>query len=86
MVAPETQALGARAEQQLDTLQVGDRLLIRLGQEDRPMVLHWLSPMGGMYLLTNDEGLETITLTRARLVAKLSQGEAQLLAKPVASG
>jgi hypothetical protein len=60
-------------------LKVGDRISLRVGADDRLMLLNWLSPMGGMYLFTNEQGLDALTLTRARLEAKFRHGEAKLL-------
>jgi len=77
--APESEALGAKAERSIEGLHLGARVSMRVGAEERAMVLNWLSPMGGMYLFTNEEGLDALTLTRARLLAKFSQGEARLL-------
>ena len=69
--------------QHLPDLQVGSRIKLRVGEEDRYMRLNWLSPMGGMYLFTNEDGGDalTLTLTRARLESKFRQGEATLVAK-----
>jgi hypothetical protein len=64
----------------LPELKVGSRIRLRVGVEDKLLCLTWLSPMGGMYLFTNEEGLDAMTLTRARLEAKFQQGEAKLLA------
>jgi hypothetical protein len=64
----------------LPGLKIGSRIRLRVGVEDRLLLLSWLSPMGGMYLFTNEEGLDALTLTRARLESKFRQGEAQLVA------
>jgi hypothetical protein len=64
----------------LPDLKVGSRIRLRTGLEDKVLLLNWLSPMGGMYLFTNEEGLDALTLTRARLESKFRRGEAQLLA------
>ncbi len=61
------------------SLKVGSRIRLRVGREDKVLMLNWLSPMGGMYLFTNEEGLDAMTLTKARLVSKFRQGEAQLV-------
>lgn len=76
--AGATEAAPAHAERMVDRLRRGSRVWMRVGGEEREMVLSWLSPMGGMYLFTNAEGLEAVTLTRARLLARLSQGEMRL--------
>lgn len=64
----------------LPDLKVGSRIMLRVGVEDRLLLLNWLSPMGGMYLFTNEDGLDALTLTRARLESKFHQGEARLVA------
>lgn len=64
----------------LPDLKVGSRISLRVGVEDKLLRLNWLSPMGGMYLFTNEDGLDALTLTRARLESKFRQGEARLLA------
>jgi hypothetical protein len=44
----------------------------------RTLSLNWISPAGGMYLFGNDQGLEAMTLTRARLAQRFEQGLAAL--------
>ena len=63
----------------LTSLTVGDRMLLRGGNEDRELRLGWVSPMRGMFMFTNDMGLDALTLTRSRLETKLCEGEARLL-------
>ena len=63
----------------LPELTAGTRITLRVGAEDRPMLLNWVSPLRGMYLFTNERGLDAMTLTRARLEAKFRDGEAKLL-------
>lgn len=63
----------------LPDLKLGSRIRLRVGLEDKLLKLNWLSPMGGMFLFTNDDGLDALTLTRARLESKFRQGEATLL-------
>lgn len=77
---PELRAAEVMEGHGLPGLKVGSRISLRVGADDRPMLLNWLSPMGGMYLFTNEQGLDALTLTRARLEAKFRQGEAKLLA------
>jgi len=60
-------------------LKVGSRIRLRVGREDKLLMLNWLSPMGGMYLFTNEDGLDAMTLTKARLLSKFRQGEAQVV-------
>lgn len=64
---------------EVPAMDVGARLLLRVEEEDRPMILTWLSPMGGMYLFTSESGQESLSLTRSRLATKFQQGEARLL-------
>lgn len=59
-------------------LGLGNRVRFLGAGENRELLVHWISPMGGMYLFTNSQGLEALTLTRARLEAKFRAGEAQL--------
>ncbi len=58
-------------------LKLGDKVSFEGNGERRVLILHWVSPMGGMYLFTNSHGLEALTLTRTRLEAKLRSGEAR---------
>jgi hypothetical protein len=41
--------------------------------------LNWISPAGGMYLFGNEQGLDAMTLTRARLTERFAQGLAALV-------
>ena len=63
----------------LPELKAGTRISLRVGAEDRLMLVNWVSPLRGMYLFTNERGLDAMTLTRARLEAKFRDGEAKLL-------
>lgn len=65
--------------QPFPVLSLGCRIRLRVGLEDKILQLNWLSPMGGMYMFTNEEGLDALTLTRARLETKFRLGEAQLV-------
>jgi hypothetical protein len=62
----------------LPALKPGDRVLIALHGRDRLMVLNWISPVGGMYLFTNEHGLDALTFTRARLTERFRTGQARL--------
>lgn len=66
----------------LPELRPGDR--VGFAQEDGEHVreLAWISPMGGMYLFTNAQGFDALTLTQARLEAKFAAGEAWLPDQP----
>ncbi|MBK6743009.1 MAG: hypothetical protein IPG66_08540 [Hydrogenophilales bacterium] len=47
--------------------------------EEKQLVLQWVSPMRGMFLFTDVEGYDAVSLTRARLKEKLVRSEARLL-------
>lgn len=76
--APSPPVPGARTDGILPKLERGNRVRFIASGEDRELVVNWISPMGGMYLFTNSQGLEALTLTRARLEAKFRAGEARL--------
>jgi len=63
----------------LPKLKIGDR--VRFRQHDQTKILHlnWISPAGGMYLFGNEQGLDAMTLTRARLAERFAQGLASLV-------
>jgi hypothetical protein len=42
--------------------------------------LSWISSMRGIYLFTNNEGLEALTIALPRLASRLRLGEAHLMA------
>lgn len=60
-------------------LERGSRIALIVHGEERIMVLDWVSPAGGMYLFTNEQGLDALTFTRARLMQRLRAGEARVL-------
>lgn len=60
-------------------LKRGSRIALTVHGEERIMVLDWISPAGGMYLFTNEQGLDALTFTRARLMQRLRSGEARAL-------
>ncbi len=70
-------ALGAAMP--MPELKIGDRVHFRQGIHSRTLSLNWVSPAGGMYLFGNDQGLDAITLTRARLTDRFVQGNAVLV-------
>lgn len=76
---PPLGSLEGEGGQRLPDLKVGCRIKLRVGAEDKALRLNWVSPMGGMYLFTNDEGHDALTLTRARLESKFRLGEATLI-------
>lgn len=61
------------------TLKIGDRIHFNGQGQGRTLSLNWISPAGGMYLFGNDQGLEAMTLTRARLTQRFQQGLAALV-------
>lgn len=60
-------------------LKIGDRVRFRLHDQTRILYLNWISPGGGMYLFGNEQGLDAMTLTRARLDDRFAQGQAALV-------
>lgn len=74
--APELPTTDQRIAQ--PKLQLGDRVVFKGQGSARELILTWISPMGGMYLFANEQGLDPVTLTRARLGAKFQAGEASL--------
>ncbi|OYY95867.1 MAG: hypothetical protein B7Y41_00860 [Hydrogenophilales bacterium 28-61-23] len=64
----------------LPDLKIGDRVRFCQRNQARIMFLNWISPAGGMYLFGNEQGLDAMTLTRARLTDRFAQGEAELVA------
>jgi len=60
-------------------LKPGDRLHFTLAGENRILVVNWISPVGGMYLFTNEQGLDALTLTRARLAERFAAGTARVV-------
>lgn len=68
------------AEQgELAKIKLGDGLLLRKPDGEKRLYLKWMSPMGGMYLFTDADGFESVSLTRARLLDRLRGGEASLV-------
>jgi len=60
----------------LPRLKPGDHLHFKRAGEDRILVVSWISPMGGMFMFTNEQGLDALTLTRARLAERFAAGTA----------
>lgn len=80
-LAAETVAGGPAGrvdEAAVDGLAVGDSVRFTIEGEEKSLLLQWVSPMGGMYLFADGEGYDAVSLTRARLIDKLSRGEAAL--------
>lgn len=63
----------------LPELKLGDWVSFTLPKGLKQLKLTWLSPQQGMYLFANAQGLDSLSLTRARLVAKFQTGEACLV-------
>ncbi|MCU0933652.1 MAG: DUF1631 domain-containing protein [Thiobacillaceae bacterium] len=82
VIPPSQKSRDAAGEQAPPTpppsLRPGDRVHLSLGGEDRILMVHWVSPLGGMYLFTNDQGLDALTLTRARLAERFAAGTARM--------
>lgn len=70
---------GARPDVRLPDLKVGDRVHFSLAREDRVLKLNWVSPVGGMFMFANDQGLDALTLTRTRLAERFQAGTARLV-------
>jgi hypothetical protein len=62
----------------LPDLRAGDWISFDLPEGRKRLRLTWLSPQGGMYLFANGQGMDALSLTRARLQAKFESGEARL--------
>ncbi len=56
-------------------LKVGDWLEFSQPEGDKRLRLEWISPQQGMYLFANEQGLDTLSLTRLRLAGRLNAGE-----------
>lgn len=63
----------------LPNLKLGDRVRFTLAKEDRVLKLNWVSPVGGMFMFANEQGLDAVTLTRARLAERFHAGTAHLV-------
>jgi len=59
-------------------LALGDRVCFVQHGEERVLILTGKSPMGGMYLFTNEAGLDAMTYTHNRLETKFRNGEAYM--------
>lgn len=77
LAAPDLPARSGRHP--LPALNLGDPVMFRSGGAERRLILTWVSPMRGMYLFANEQGLDALTLTHARLAAKFRDGEARLV-------
>jgi hypothetical protein len=73
---PTEQAAGATAP--WPELRPGVRVRFSSASEERTLVLNWVSPVGGMYMFANEQGLDALTLTRARLQDRFQAGTAHL--------
>lgn len=62
----------------LPAIKPGDRVRFTLAKEDRVLLLNWVSPVGGMFMFANEQGLDALTLTRARLAERFHAGTACL--------
>ena len=60
-------------------LKIGDQVHFRMQGHARNLYLNWISPAGGMYLFGNNQGLDAMTFTRARLAERFAQGQAALV-------
>lgn len=62
----------------LPALRVGDWVSFNQPQGRKRLKLTWLSPQQGMFLFTDPQGTDALSLTRARLRAKFQAREAAL--------
>jgi hypothetical protein len=76
LAAPDLPATGRNGG--LPELKLGDRVVFKGEGSERRLILTWIGPMGGMYLFANEQGLDAITLTRARLEVRFRNREAWL--------
>lgn len=77
--APDPRGHGRASPPHLSELKPGDRVCFILGKEDRILRLNWVSPAGGMFMFVNEQGLDALTLTRARLAERFHTGAAHLV-------
>jgi len=59
-------------------LKPGVRVQLTEAGRDRRLRLQWVSPMRGMYLFTDEQGQDALSMTRAKLKDKFHAGEACL--------
>jgi hypothetical protein len=76
---PKNPPAQAAAELKMPDLKKGDRVHFHLQDHVSTLYLNWVSPAGGMYLFSNAQGLDAMTLTRARLAERFAQGKASLV-------
>lgn len=77
--APVTSAPDGHKGEVVPSLSTGDRVSFKHERGERILVLTGKSPMGGMYMFTNEDGLEAMTYTHGRLAAKFRSGEARVV-------
>jgi hypothetical protein len=78
VVVPEGAAMVSDVPD-LDALKVGGAIFLKTAEGGKTLYLQWVSPMGGMYLFADTEGFDAVSLTRARLVERLRNGEVRFL-------
>jgi hypothetical protein len=78
VVVPEAAAMVSDVPD-LDALKVGGAIFLKTAEGGKTLYLQWVSPMGGMYLFADTEGFDAVSLTRARLVERLRNGEMRFL-------
>jgi len=66
------------ADAWLDAVQLGAWVDIRDDSRTKRMRLQWISPMRGMFLFTDRDGIDALSLTRAGLREKLESGAVRL--------
>lgn len=65
-------------ESRLARLRVGDGARVELPEGWKRLKIQWISGMGGMFLFADEQGFDSFTLTRARLLERMQEGKIQL--------
>lgn len=68
------------ADAWLDVVQLGAWVDVRGESKPKRMRLQWISPMRGMFLFTDSEGIDALSLTRGGLRERLASGAVRLAA------
>lgn len=71
-------ALQSDAERQLERLRVDDWVVFHTPDGERRLRLQWISASRGMFLFADSQGLDTLSLTRARLLERFEGDEVAL--------
>jgi hypothetical protein len=71
-------SLDRRADALVEALNPGAWVDFHDAEGQRPLRLHWVSAMRGMFLFTDADGYQALSLTRARFKERLASGEARI--------